>query len=58
MKTNNILIWWTRPLVSGTADGIPVEAVANQPDVPQWPKAPGQPAVRSRDALRERCHWT
>jgi len=58
MKTKNILISWTRPPVSGTGDGIAVEAVANQPDAPQWPKAPGQPAVRWRDALRERCRWT
>jgi hypothetical protein len=58
MKTKNILISWARPPVSGTADGIPVEAVANQPDVRQWPKAPGQPAVRCRDALRERRPWT
>jgi hypothetical protein len=41
MKTKNILISWTRPPLRGTADGIAVEAVANQPDVPQWPEAPG-----------------
>jgi hypothetical protein len=58
MKTKNILISWTRPPVSSTGDGIAVESVANQPDVPPWPKAPGQPAVRRRDARRERCHWT
>jgi hypothetical protein len=58
MKTKNILISWARPPVSDTADGIAVESVANQRDVRQWPKAPGQPAVRWRDALRERCHWT
>jgi hypothetical protein len=58
MKTKNILISWTRPPVCGTADGIAVEAVAIGPSSHHGSEAPGQPAVRRRDALRERCHWT
>src|ERR1700694_1952726 len=52
MKTKNILVSWTRPAVSGTIDGIAVEPVANQPDVPQWPRPPGSRPSAARCAAR------